>query len=576
MMKKKNITIIAIILIIIIAISGCFIVKKNKEKNREYTVEKVTEYKYFVVKEGDKFGVIDSNGKKIIETKYDNVKIPNPEKAVFFCYEEEDTKILNEEGTEIFNEYEEVEPLRLKNISSDLMYEKTALKYSENGKYGIIDFNGKKLTKAKYDEIDTLQFKEGELLVKSEGKYGVINIKGATIVKVEYDKIESDKYYDEQEGYKKSGYIVSNTTDEGYRYGYVSVSGKKILDTKFNELYRITQITDQDAYIIVAENGKYGVFKNEKNIVSNDYQSLTYDENNNLLVALKGKKYGVVSMEGEEIVPYSYNRIDITGKYIYATKSDETVVVYDVYGNETDMNSDTSIINIANTDYEIYIQTVNNRTIYNVYKNQKQIIKNDYTYIEYLSDNYFIACDVNGKLGIIDENEDEILNFEYSSIQKIENTKMIQAKNASTNVTEIYSEEFKKICEMQDATVENKDEYIIIKNEDSIKYISKEGNVLENKELFTNNNIFAKSKDGKWGFVDINGNKIVDFKYDKVTEVNQYGFAGIKLDGKWGVINNNGDIIVEPIYNLNNNEEPTFIGEYYQVVYGNGEIYYTK
>ena len=28
-------------------------------------------------------------------------------------------------------------------------------------------------------------------------------------------------------------------------------------------------------------------------------------------------------------------------------------------------------------------------------------------------------------------------------------------------------------------------------------------------------------------------------------------------------------------YKLNDNE-PTFIGEYYQVIYGNGEIYYTK
>jgi len=40
-------------------------------------------------------------------------------------------------------------------------------------------------------------------------------------------------------------------------------------------------------------------------------------------------------------------------------------------------------------------------------------------------------------------------------------------------------------------------------------------------------------------------------------------------------INKEGKIIIEPSYELNTNE-PIFIGEYYQVIYGNGEIYYTK
>ena len=56
--------------------------------------------------------------------------------------------------------------------------------------------------------------------------------------------------------------------------------------------------------------------------------------------------------------------------------------------------------------------------------------------------------------------------------------------------------------------------------------------------------------------------------------MNEYGFAGIQKDGKWGVINGDGQIILEPTYELNENE-PKFIGQYYQVIYGNGEIYYT-
>lgn len=574
-MKKKNIIVLATILIIIIAISGYFIVQKIQQENRKYEIETISEYKYFVVKEDDKYGVIDTQGNKIIETKYEDVKIPNPEKAVFICYENENTKVLNENNEEIFAEYEKVEPLRLKNISSDLMYEKSILKYSKDGKYGIIDFSGKRVTKAIYEEIDTLQFKEGELLVKKDGKYGIINIKGATLVKTNYEKIETDKFYEEGNGYRKAGYIVSKTTNEGYRYGYVNLRGKEIIEIKYNDLYRITEIDSEDIYIICAENGKYGLIKNDKKIIENEYQSLTYTESNNTIIALKGKKYGVLSIDGKAIVPFEYKQIDITGEYIYATTNDGNIKIFDSNGQETNITEDIAIINIPNTEYKLYIETIDGKTTYNIYKNEKKITKDEYSYIQYLYDNYFIAADENGKLGIIDDNEKNKIGFNYNSVQKIENTNMIQVLNNNTNITEIYSKEMREICELKNATIENNKEYIKLYNDEEIKYITKDEKEVKNTDIFTDNKIFAKKSGNRWGFVDINGNKVVDYKYEKATEVNEYGFAGIMQNGKWGVINNEGKIIVEPQYELNYNE-PTFIGEYYQVIYGNGEIYYTK
>lgn len=574
-MKKKKIIILTIVLIIIVGIIGYFIIKKTQQENKEYEIETVAEYKYFVLKENNQYGVINAQGNKIIETKYEDIKIPNPEKAIFICYENKKTKVLNEKGEEIFTEYEKIEPLRLKNVSSNLMYEKSVLKYSENGKYGIIDFNGKKITKAVYEEIDTLQFKEGELLVKQEGKYGVINIKGTTLVKTNYDKIETDKFYEEENGYKNAGYIVSQTTDEGYRYGYVNLEGKEIIETKYNDLSRITDIDSDDIYIICAENGKYGVFKNDKQIINNEYQSLVYNETNNSLIALKGKKYGVISTTGNIIVPFEYKQIDITGDYIYGTTTDENVKIFDSNGQEANIDKNLSIIDIKDTDYKMYIQTANNQTTYNVYKKEQKITNNDYTYIQYLYDNYFIVCDKEGKLGIIDDNENIKVSINYNTIQIIENTNMVQAINNNTKTTEIYSKEMKKICELENATIENNKDYIKLYNDKETKYINKDEKEVKNTELFINNKIFAKKSGDKWGFEDIKGNKIVDYKYEKVTELNQYGFAGIKQNGKWGVINSEGEIIVEPIYELNEND-PKFIGEYYQVIYGNGEIYYTK
>ena len=574
MKNKKILLIITIIIIIGIAITSIMATKISK-KNREYEIEDILEYKYFVVKEENKYGVIDTKGQKIIDTKYEEVKIPNPEKPVFICYQDENTKILNEKNEDIFTEYENVEPLRLKNISSDLMYEKSTLKYVKDGKFGLIDFNGKKITKPRYEEIDTLQFKEGELLVKEEGKYGIINIKGTTLVKANYDKIETDKFYEEGNGYNNSGYIVSKITEQGYRYGYVDLNGKEIIQTKYNDLYRITEINSEDIYIICAENGKYGLIKNDKKIIENDYQTLNYIESNSTITAIKGKKSGVLSMEGEILVPLEFNQIDVTGEYIYATTEEGYTKIFDSNGKETNMKENLEIINIPNTDYKLYIETIEGQTKYNIYINERKITKGEYTYIQYLYENYFIVADENGKLGIIDENEKNIVEIKYNSIQKIEGTNMIQTLDNSTNTTEIYSKDMKKICEIQNATIERNKKYIKIYNDKKVKYISKEEKEVNNIELFTKNNIFAKQQGNKWGFVDKNGNTIVDYIYEKVTEENQYGFAGIMKNGKWGVINNNGEVIVNPTYEIDYND-PIFIGEYYQVVYGNGEIYYTK
>ena len=71
-------------------------------------------------------------------------------------------------------------------------------------------------------------------------------------------------------------------------------------------------------------------------------------------------------------------------------------------------------------------------------------------------------------------------------------------------------------------------------------------------------------QDGKWGYVDKNGNTVVDFIYDLTTNINEYGFGAVKQNGKWGVVNSNGEVIKEPTYELTD-IEPNFIGEYYEV-----------
>ena len=567
----RNIIIAVLVVAIIVGVSVYFIYTNG----RKYEVEKVSTYNYFVLKKDNLSGVIDRSGNTIIDVSYDDVVIPNPEKALFVCYEGESTKVLNEAKEEILTDYQNVEPIGLQNISSDLMYEKSVLKYEQDGKFGLVNFEGKRITNAEYEEISGLPYKEGELLVKKDGKFGVINIKGNKLIDIKYDQISVDGYYTPENNYKFAGYIISTTTDEGYRYGYINYDGKSLLETEYNQLSRVIGINDdENAYILCAKNGQFGVMKNDEELIPNEYQSIEYDESNKLFTIEKSKKFGIANLDGKIIVPTEYNQIDITGVYLYA-QNNQGITVYNNDGTQANIDTNIAILNTSNEMYKIRIDNSNGTKYGVINKEGEQVIEEKYNYIEYLFDNYFIVSNDQSKLGVIDDNDNVKIELNNDALQKIEGTNVIQANTTSDDTTKLYSKDMTELCQMTNANVEFVNDYIKISNDTETRYFDKDGKELKNTEVYPNNTLFAKKENDKWGFADKNGNTVVEAKYDKVTEFNEYGFAGVRLDGKWGVVNSAGEEVLAPTYTLNEETEPYFIGSYYRVQYGFGEFYYT-
>lgn len=580
MKKKVIIPIVILILIVVIGVIIYYVTINNKRKNLDYEIEQVSDYKYFVSKleSTQKFGVIDNNGNVIIQEQYDDVQIPNPSKDVFICISGEDVKVFNSSAEQIYTEFGKISTLRLKNTASDLVYEKSVLKYEQNGKYGLMGIDGKKLTEPVYDEIDTLQYKEGELLVKQNDKYGVINQKGYSIVDISYDEIKADGFYDQESKYRYDGYIVANKTDEGYRYGYVAYDGEKLLDILYNDLERISDIGGKDEpYLLVAENGRYGIIKKQTQLISNEYQSIYFDNSNDIFVVQKGKQYGIINFSGKQIIECKFVQIDIKGKFIYVTKDDNSIEVYDANGNLTNMSNDVTLLSVpGHDDYTIMIQTTDQNTTYQICKNETPVTQEEYQYISYLENDLFIASKSGGNLGIININGEAKTEFKYSSIQIIVNTELIQMVNTDNITIDIADKTGKVITQIENPTITNEGEFIKLSNSNENKYISLDGKEISNKDAYPNNLLFSITQNGKWGFEDKNGNVKVEAIYDKVTEFNKYGFAGVLKDEKWGIIKQDGTILVEPSYKISAQVDPYFIGEYYQVQYGLGQVYYLK
>ncbi len=582
-MKKGLKVIIAIVIISIIAGTiAYFVTHKTNNKAQDFEIAEVKDFSYFILKENNKYGVLDKSSNVVIEPIYDEVKIPNPEKEVFICYKDNVSKVFNSKGEQILTNYETVEPIRLKNVISNLLYEKTTLIYTKDGKMGLIDYSGNEITENKYESIETLPSQEGKLLVKQNGKVGVLNINGYELIKCSYDKIDLDGYYYDN-SYQYSGFVVSNTTNEGYRYGYINYKGEEIIKPECSELSRVTEIDNKDdCYLILAKNGQFGVYKNKEKLINNEYQSIWYGEDNGVFVIEKSRKYGVADIKGKTILPLDYNQIDVTGICIYAT-TDDGVKTFDKNGKEIQMEENTTITNTENSKYRIQTHSDPQAVTYGVIDDSgNEIVPKDYSYIEYFADNYFIVSDMNGKLGIIDDKNNIILDLKYTSLQKVDGTNILQAGivDGNTTSTELYSSKIEKICETKDGLIKTKGNYIYV-IEDGTTYVDIETQkVVPNTEVFANNTLFAKKDDatGLWGFVDKSGTSKVDCIYDKVTEFNNSGYAGFKKGDKWGVINENGEVILEPTYTIQSDMESSvdFIGKYYSVEYGFGEVYYTN
>lgn len=565
MNKKIRWIIIGIVAVIIIAISIMAIIN---EVQLHYKVEEISEYKYFTLEQNQKYGVIDRNGNIVIEAEYGAVQIPNPSKAIFVCVKEYnqntkeyETVVYNEKKEVLLSNYKNVQAISIYTNVNSTPYEKSVLTYKENGKYGLINLEGKQITKPVYDEISSINYKEGTFLVKQNELEGIINMKGKVIIKCEYESVTSDNYYSKNGNKKQAGFIVSKKTEDGYRYGYANYRGTIILNPIYTQLERVTEIANEKGvYFIAFKNGQAGLLKNNKEILNYEYEDIQYNVLGSIFVTKRNGKYGAVNQEGTTVLYPEYDNVYTGGMYLNALK-DKDIFIFDLNGNKIETNE----VSKTKTENANYYITIDKNNKYKVVDSKDNIIiDKDYTYIEYLPGDYFIV-ERDSKSGIIDSNGKSVIELKYDSISRINETDILQMET-NKNIA-LYNLNMKEIVSMDNAIVkEVKDEkaYILLYSDTDFKYLDKKGNILTSQNLFENNSLFAKNINGKWGFVDKDGNLKVQNDYELVTDFNKYGFAGIKKDGKWGSINQNGEVVQEPTYDLKRNI-PEFVGKYYRV-----------
>lgn len=472
--QKVFAVIIAIVVIIMFVLIIKDVLAQRSKLNKEYD--------YFAVYSADKWGVINQDGEYVINPSYQEmIVIPDKTKDVFICtYDVDDTtgtyktKALNKDNEEIFTQYEQILPIENFDENENLWYEQDVLKVMQNGKYGLINLNGKQILPCEYDNITVIQGIENSLIIEKNGQKGLCNDSGSVLIEPQYTEIKNlgETY--------KDGYITVNS--EG-KYGVISATKQQILENKFDEIKQ------------------------------------TYLGSNYLVI--EGGKEKLVNSSGETLIENGFDDI----------KSNTTRGVIFVLNN---------LYGEMSTSGEILIEAK--------YQDLKQV-----------KEGIYIAKQ-NDKYGIIDESIQEKLPFSYTGITYNDKANLFIAEDENFQ-TSIIDKDYnvKLIGVLVDITTD----YIRMRINNEYKYFNLNCEEIPSTEALKDNTLFLKKENDKYGYVDKNGNVVVDYVYDDATEQNEYGFVAVKQNGLWGSLDKEGKIVIEPKYNLDNYLYINFIGKWH-------------
>ena len=474
----------AVIVAIAVVIMFIFIIKGILTKDKDQL--KIGSKDYAVIYKDGKWGVIDSNGTVVIDPSYEEmITIPNSKNDVFLCiydvnYEtgEYKTKALNSKNEEIFIGYEQLEAISNKDTNNNIWYEENVLKVKKDGKYGLIDLNGKELTQCQYDELTALEGIKNTIKATKDGKIGLLNEEGQEILPNQYLEIIALGKDN------KSGFIVKK---EDGKYGIVDYANQTILEAKYEG---IDKIYGSDMYV-VKQAGKQTLVKKD----GTEVLTVGYDEIKEILknaengiIYVKDGKYGIMRQNGEIAIPNEYEELKEAKSGILIIKQNGKYGIMDL---QKQTKIEPTYIGIKyNEKADLYIA-------------EKEDFSND------IIDTTFAVK----QTGILIDLDDE---KGYIELKQGEEYKYYNFKFEEKNITQIHTSN------------------TLYKSKKDGKYgfVDKNGKVVIDYTYddATEQNIYGYSgikKDGKWGSIDNKGNIVQEPTY------NLDDYLKIDFIGKW-------------------------------------------
>lgn len=444
-----------------------------------------------------------------------------------------------------------------------------------NEKWGVINEKGDIVIEPKFDEMITIPNTNKDIFIcmenvnYDENTYNVkvLNSKNKEVF-TEYDLVEAIENIDNSNNMWYEENVLK--VRKGELYGLIDLSGKEILKPKYQE---INSLKGTKNSLIIKQNDKLGLSDNKGNVIIEpeykEIKSIQENYQNGYIVVDQDNKYGIIDFTSQVIIETRYEDIkQITGNHMYVIKQDgkwklinskkETLI--------EDVNEVTQIL-----EDKIVIKKDNKYGVLQASGEEK--IKPEYEELSNVFNDYYLAKK-SGKYGIINSANEPILPFQYSKITYKKDAEFVVAEKENVAMGEIYNNKFEKKLDGIVSNINAEKGYIRVYVGNEYKYYNLNFDEKTAVECLQNNNLLLSKKDGRYGYINRDGNIVIDYIYEDAQELNEYGYAAVKKDGKWGAIDKTGAVVVSCSYDLQENLLIDFIGKWHLSVDLNS-YYYT-
>lgn len=454
------------------------------------------------IKNNGKWGFVNKNGKEICPPLYNDASSFNEGFAA--VKKNNDWFLINNKGIECLQLlYDEV-----------LFYDVYIVR--KNDKWGFIDHKGKIIIPVEYNLFRDYDMLHDCFLASKEGKYGIINYDGKIICKVEYDTIFV-KYMKEVGMYalKKEGKML-----------LMNPWGQLFIPTAFDSLWHIEDsgVTEVEEYclIMVKSEGKFGLYYGNYELVPAMCDSIVvyYNDEKTLpnIAYIEGYYQGISSL-----TPPLFGKQTI--KSIEKEKQNWDYII---------KLSDNVNLLVKNNKLTICDASYNRKS---------QVHYNDWATI---NEGTFAVLK-GDKWGLVDTTGKEICPNEYqepmyiingiAAVKKGNKWGYINKKGAV-----IVPIKYDSVCVWGFPAIFENNKWSILNSAELIK-----GNTKYDKICCVSNGLYKVKRDGKYGYINIQGNEIISPKYDSLTGFNEFNFAETFNEGKFGIVNSKGHEVLQTI-----------------------------
>ncbi len=372
---------------------------------------------YLPYREGNLTGLLDQNGKIVLEPRYET--IGKFHEGIAMVTMNGKIGYINKEVDEIVPPYYD----DAENFSNNIAV------VGEGGRYGAIIRNGRMTVPLQYNELD--DFSEGLAAVSDSASYGYINRVGTVVIPLQFDFA----------GVFKNGFAIC---ESGELYGVINNSGKVVIPFRYEEMEYyapgIYKMQSEDNYGLIKSDGaillkpefeEIGKLESGRAIIIKD-GLLGYAEangkivirpgftpgrdalvrsqfHNNLAVVRKQKQAGIIDSAGVIVVPFRYDDMVILSDSMASFRQGNRWGLLNITNGKIILPAKYEQITAENNGLLIVAQNGKNGVIDS---NGKVLIPFIYQSLSWMNP-FSLAGKKNGKYGAVDFTGMMLIPFEY-------------------------------------------------------------------------------------------------------------------------------------------------------------------